>query len=417
MRPAGVSPMRVSTPPRTAIRRLAAGRAISFTGSEATWIALMVAIYASTHSTVWMSATLFVTIGASGLFTPLAGALGDRYDRRTVMVLSDIAAASVAAAMALAQAPALLVVLAFAGAVAQSPFFSASTAAIPNLVEPRDVAWANSTITLGRSTGSLLGPVLGGVLAGLISPSAVFVLTALCFAGSAALAWSVHGRFADPQREDAGRHRGLRAGVTFIAHEPVLRLILAAWVVLLVLLGPVLVAELPLAHSFGVGPAGYGLLVACWGAGGIAGAVAARHLVRRRERWTMIGGTLVIGAGFGTVAVAPVFGLALAGMLAAGCAEGAVSVAEQGILQRRTPDAVRSRATAVTEAAMLAAFALSFPPAGFLIELIGVRGVYAMAAVGGLLAGVVLVPAMRRLAEPAAEPSPLQAVSGTVTNP
>src|SRR5215469_1396564 len=101
--------MAVSTAPRTAIRRLATGRAISFTGSEATWIALMVAIYASTHSTVWMSATLFLTIGASGVFTPLAGALGDRYDRRAVMVLSDLAAAAVAAAMALAHAPALLV--------------------------------------------------------------------------------------------------------------------------------------------------------------------------------------------------------------------------------------------------------------------------------------------------------------------
>jgi hypothetical protein len=44
----------VSTPPRTAIRRLATGRAISLTGSEATWIGLMVAIYDATGSTVWM---------------------------------------------------------------------------------------------------------------------------------------------------------------------------------------------------------------------------------------------------------------------------------------------------------------------------------------------------------------------------
>ncbi|MGN6377602.1 MAG: MFS transporter [Gaiellales bacterium] len=404
------------TPPRTAIRRLATGRAVSFTGSEATWIALMVAIYASTHSTVWMSATLFVTIGASGLFTPIAGALGDRYDRRIVMVASDLAASAVAVALALAHAPALLVVLAFAGAVAQSPFFSASTAAIPNLVEATDVAWANSTIALGRSAGSLIGPVLGGVLAGLVNPSAVFLVNAVCFAGSAALVWSVRGRFADPQREDAHEHRGLRAGATFIAREPVLRLMLAAWVVLLLLLGPVLVAELPLAHSFGVGSAGYGLLVACWGGGGIAGAVLARRLVRQHERWTMIGGTMVIGAGFGLVALAPVFELALIGMLAAGCAEGAVSVAEQGILQRRTPDAVRSRATAVTEAGMLAAFALSFPPAGFLIQLIGVRGVYAMAAIGGLLAGAVLVPAMRRLADaPGPYVTQVQPVSDTVT--
>ena len=84
------------TPPRIAIRRLAAARVISVTGSEAGWIALMVAIYAATHSTVWMSAALFVSIGASGLFTPLLGALGDRIDRRRVMIASELAAAGVA---------------------------------------------------------------------------------------------------------------------------------------------------------------------------------------------------------------------------------------------------------------------------------------------------------------------------------
>src|SRR5207244_4172332 len=90
----------VPTPPRTAIRRLAAARVISVTGSEAAWIGLMVAIYAATHSTVWMSAALFVTIGASGISTPLLGALGDRFDRRRVMIGSELAAAAVAAAMA-----------------------------------------------------------------------------------------------------------------------------------------------------------------------------------------------------------------------------------------------------------------------------------------------------------------------------
>ena len=72
---------------------------------------------------------------------------------------------------------------------------------------------------------------------------------------------------------------------------------------------------------------------------------------------TMVGGCAVIGAGFAVVAFAPAFGFALAGMATAGLAEGSVSVSEQGILQRRTPDAVRSRATAATEAAILGAVA------------------------------------------------------------
>ena len=105
----------------------------------------------------------------------------------------------------------------------------------------------------------------------------------------------------------------------------------------------------------------------------------------------------MIGAGFAVVAVAPAFGFALAGMATAGLAEGSVSVSEQGILQRRTPDAVRSRATAATEAAILGAFALSFPAAGFLINLIGVRGVYLLAGAGCAVSALILIPAMREL--------------------
>jgi MFS family permease len=111
----------------------------------------------------------------------------------------------------------------------------------------------------------------------------------------------------------------------------------------------------------------------------------------------MVVGCAFVGAGFGVIAAAPVFGVALAGMAAAGIAEGAVTVSEQGILQRRTPDVVRSRATAASEAAAMGAFALSFPTAGFMLHLIGVRGVYVLAAVGCAVATLILIPAMREL--------------------
>ncbi len=385
------------TPPRIAVRRLAVARVISVTGTEATWIALMVAIYAATHSTAWMSAALFAAIGAEGAATSLLGTLGDRFDRRRVMIASELAAAVVAAGMAVAGSPIALVVLALMSAIAQSPYMSASTAAVPNLVEPHDVAWANSTISIGRNAGALLGPMLGGVVSGFVSPTAVFAANAACFALSAAMVWSVRGTFADPDRADAEEHTGIRAGFRFVLADPVLRLILLAWVVLLFLLGPILVAELPLARSFGVGSVGYGFLAACWGGGAIAGSFLGRRLAVRNERATMIVGCAVIGAGFAAVAAAPAFAFALAGMASAGLAEGAVTVSEQGILQRRTPDAVRSRATAATEAAAMSAFALSFPTAGFMLHLIGVRGVYVLAAAGCAVATLILIPAMRAL--------------------
>jgi MFS family permease len=394
------------TQPRIAIRRLAAARAISVTGSEATFIALMVAIYSATHSTVWMSAALFLIIGAQGVFTPLLGALGDAVDRRRVMIASELCAAAITGAMAVTGAPAALVTLAFFGAVAQSPFFSASTAAVPNLVSPSEVTWANSTISIGRNIGALLGPVLGGAAAGLLGPGFVFAANTVLVAGSAATIATVRGAFADPARREGDDHLDLRAGFRFVAAEPVLRLVTLAWIVLLSLLGPVLVAELPLARSFGMGAFGYGLISACWGGGAIVGSFLGPRIVRRDERLAMVAGCAVIGGGLATVAVAPVFAVVLLGMVSAGIAEGAVTVAEQGILQRRTPDAVRSRATAATEATAMVAYALSLPTAGLVIGAIGVRGAYLLAAGACAAAALILVAAMRALDAPRIEPTP-----------
>ena len=358
----------------------------------------MVAIYDATGSAAWMSATLLLTWGATGILTPFGGALGDRFDRRTVMIVSDIAAGTAIACLALTSTPAIMLPIALVSAAAQAPFYSASTAAVPNLVGADEIAWANGTVSVGRNAGQVLGPVMGGVLVGFVDPSVVFLLNAACFAASAALVRSVHGRFSDHATTDSDEHRGVRAGFRFLLGDPVLRMITLAWVVLLAGVGPILVAELPLARSFDVGSAGYGLLAGSWGAGAIAGSFLGQRLGSRRERAVMIASAAGMAAGFAVIGVAGWFAVVLSGMAFAGIAEGAGSVAEQGIVQRRTPDAVRSRVIAASEAALLIAFAASFGFAPPIINIAGVQGTYLIAAAASVAAAAILVPAMRGLA-------------------
>jgi MFS family permease len=364
------------------------------TGGEAAYIALMVAIYDRTGSAAWMSVTLMLTIGAMGVLTPFGGVLGDRFDRRRVMIGSDIAAGVAVACLALVHAPAVMLVFALLSAAAQAPFYAASTAAVPNLVEAADLEWANATMAIGRNAGQVLGPVLGGVLVAAVGSSTVFVIQAACFAASAGLVASVRGRFAEAA---APEHRGIRVGFRFLADDRVLRMITLAWVVVLAGVGPVLVAELPLARSFGVGSVGYGMLAGSWGSGAIVGSLLGGRLAGRIERRLLVASAVGMTIGFATVSLAGVFALALAGMAAAGIADGAGGVAEQGILQRRTPDAVRARVLAASEALLLVAFALSFTLAGPVIAVAGVRGAYAVAAVACAGAVGILAIAMREL--------------------
>ena len=90
---------------RSAVRRLALARLISVTGGAAAFAALNFTIYEQTRSAAWLSASLLLTFGVSGLFAPIGGVLGDRFDRKRVMIVSDLAGAACFGAMAFSQEP------------------------------------------------------------------------------------------------------------------------------------------------------------------------------------------------------------------------------------------------------------------------------------------------------------------------
>ncbi len=386
------------TPPTSArrrdVRRLAGAHLISLTGSEAAFTALTFTIYQRTGSAGWAAAALFLACGTLGVLSPVAGSLGDHFDRRRVMIASDLARAVCFASLAFVHSPASLLGLAFLAAAAASPFYSAAQASVPNLVGPEDVAWANGTVSMGMNVGYTLGPMLGGVLVAAVGAPTVFLLNAISFVASAGLVRVVRGSFTGG-REDAGAHRGMRAGFRFIARDAVLRRIMLAFVVFLLAVGSVLVANLPLARGFHVGAAGYGLLLTAWGVGALPGAWAARRLGERTERRALVGFSFLTALALASVSVLPVFTPIILALFVAGASDGIVDVAAMGIFQRRTPDAVRSRVLAVLDGALMVAFAVSFLFAGALVEAFGPRAAYAVAGAGCLVAAILLVPLLR----------------------
>jgi MFS family permease len=385
----------VSIPSRSAARRVALARGISLTGTSAASTALVVVIYQQTHSPKWVAAALLLTLGALGLLSPLGSSLGDRFDRRKVMIFSDLAGVACFAAMALIHRPGPLLAVAFVSAVVETPFFPAASGAVPNLVPVGDLAWANSTVALGSNIGYLVGPALGGALAGALGGPTVFALNAVSFAVSAWLVSTAHGRFS-AEREDASDHRGVLAGFRFIAADPVLALMTVSAAVFALTVGSVLVAELPLATLFGAGAFGYGLLSTGWGTGALLGSLCGRWITDRTRWSVLVVGCSVTGAGFASVSVAPAFGFALGALFVAGASDGLVDVAFETVYQIRSPDQVRSRVMGALETVFLLGLAISFPFAGALIAAFGPRVAYAIAGVGSVCAGALMIPLLRR---------------------
>jgi predicted MFS family arabinose efflux permease len=163
-----------------------------------------------------------------------------------------------------------------------------------------------------------------------------------------------------------------------------------------------MVADAPLAEHFGAGSAGFGLLIACWGLGSVLGSLLGRKLTERTEPlWLVLGavGIAVSGAG---IFFARTFPVVLVCLLVMGVSDGITIVAEQGIMMRRSPDAVRSRVTAGFEALLSIGIAIAYIFAGPVLKALGAQGVYGIGGVSAGAAAIILLPLVRVQRENAA---------------
>jgi MFS family permease len=368
-------------------RRLALGRLISISGGSAAYIAIVAALYGQTHSAIWVSAAIFASVVASVASAPPAGWIGDRFDRRRVLIGADLGAAAVSLAMALTGQPIALVVLLGISSVAQSPFEPASAAALPNLVEPEQVGRANALVAATTSAGYLVGPLLGGVVLGAgASAAALFAIDAATFVVSAVLVASIRRPFGTGATHE---HPGVLAGFRVIAREPRLRWPVLAGMVSLIGVGIVDVASYPLSLHLHGGTQGYGAMTALLGGGGLLGAALAARVLRSGSQRVLVWSFAAGAAGLGLAGAAPVLAVGLGGMALAGAGRGLGDVAATTLIQERASDEVRSRVFAAQDGAAHAAFSVSAFSGGLLVQLVSARGAFAAATAFGLAAAVI----------------------------
>ena len=315
-------------------RRLALGRLVSLSGGSAAYIALVAAIYGETGSALWISAAIFSSVVGSVVSAPFAGWVGDRFDRRRVLISTDLAAAAVSLAMAAtSQYAVALVILLGASSISQAPFEPASAAALPNIVPEADVARANGLVAATSSAAYLLGPLAGGALLALgASAATVFVVDAASFVFSALVIAMIRQPFG---RGAVDEHPGALAGARLIAADSALRVPVVAGMVSLLGIGIVDVASYPLSLDLGGGAEGYGAMTALLGGGGLVGAALAGRALRSRPATVLALAFAGGAAGLALAGAAPVLVLALAGMGIAGAGRGLGDVAAITLIQAR----------------------------------------------------------------------------------
>ncbi|WP_255594089.1 MFS transporter [Achromobacter sp. ES-001] len=235
-----------------------------------------------------------------------AGVLADRMSRKALMTGAEcVRAASLLVLLALLWMGALnltwLAALGFLGAVGTVAYNVSAPALVPRLVRAGDLANANRWLELARSCAFSAGPAAGGALVGWMGAPIAYVLAttlsllaAVCLAGLPQEAGSDAGapaRDAPPVAAPLrpGIVAQLREGAAFVTAHALLRPVLitavffnTAWFILQAVYVAYAIDRL------GLSATGVGITLGVYGAGMLAGALAAPWLARRLSFGAMI---------------------------------------------------------------------------------------------------------------------------------
>jgi MFS family permease len=290
-------------------------------------------------------------IPAFGLFLA-TGHTADRYDRRTVTALAQLAQAVPMTILAVANGSgwltsSLLLAAVFIIGTGRAFEQPSLQSILPNIVPANDLPRAIAASTSASQTAIVAGPALGGILISL-SPTLVYGACALLWLSSCLAMRGIAMERTVAQRQPADL-KTLFSGFSYIArHKVVLGAILLD--LFAILLGNAM-ALLPVfaRDIFLSGPLSYGALRAAPAAGALAMAVVlTRWPIARRVGAAMFISVAIFGVGTILLALSPSLLFAIAVMGVVGAADVVSVVIRQTLVQLHTPDEMRGRVYAVS---------------------------------------------------------------------
>ncbi len=298
--------------------RYRVARLVSLLGSQLSWLAFPLLVLAIGGGPARAGLVVSCALGTRlGCQLP-AGYLADRFARRTSMICADLLRMTAFASIPLAAAldsltyPQLLAIAVIEGG-GTAVFSASATALLRDIVPAEQFSRAVGQTQATAGTMALIGPALGGMCFAL-SRILPFILDAASYLISAVL---LAGLMARPVPMTIGNmDRQVTAGLRWLRNQPqVLRMMVFAAVINLSATAAqtAMVVEL---RERGTPGEAIGVMMACAGAGGVAGAACARRIIEHLDATRLclgLGAAWVAGfAAFAAMPAAWVVGPALA---------------------------------------------------------------------------------------------------------
>lgn len=345
-------------------------------------IALFFLILEYTGSEFLLGVLFTVRMLSFALLQPIIGLLADRFNRKTLMVVSNLAQSVLALGFLLVDGPEDMVwMLGLSGVMMMlhGSYMTAERAALPNVVDEADLATANALDAASWSTALCIGAMLGGVVVSVWGVDAAFIIDSITFLIGTLFLINLKL----PQERDidmdgplfSTAFRNIVKGWKRIRSEPRLFRIVfakASWNiaggglagVFLVLMG---------ADITGFGAAfGFGLFFFARGLGTGLGPILARNVFTNPNRWPSLVGQLIVGSGFFYLLVGMTLDinlwLTVILVVIAHSASGANWVLSTILTQQWVEDEIRGRVFSTDMLILSLAFSASTSVAGYLME-------------------------------------------------
>lgn len=362
-----------------AFTRLWIGQLVSNLGDWFNTVAVLALVYDLTHSGLSTGLIIIASTLPAFLLTPYAGAVVDRFDRRKIMIVADVARGVMALGMLLVRSADTIWVLYVFSAllIAFASFFGpAESAALPNLVAADELISANALSSATWGLMLAVGAAVGGVVIAAIGRDAAFVVNSASFFFSAAMVFSIRKSFGEPGHRHGAQDghsawQDFRASLGFLWSQPQVLSSVLVKTGIGFAGGIILLLTVFAQDVFMMGAAGVGLLYSARGLGVLLGPYFARPLVGHdliKMRKAILISFVLAGVGYLAFSSTSMFIVAALCVMMAHMFTGILWTMSSTMLQLLTPDRLRGRVFALDFGTNTVTTALSTFLVGVLLE-------------------------------------------------
>jgi MFS family permease len=360
---------------------LLSGQLVSAIGDQAHFMALPLIVLALTGSATQAGFVLGLNTLSFLAFGLIAGALVDRWDRKATMIWCELGravlTAGVAAALWLNQltTPQLYATAVLAG-ILTTLFQVANTAALPNVVGPRQLSAALGYSQSAASAVGIFGASLAGALYA-VGRAVPFAVNAVSFAVSAASLRLMRARFQVDRQDVPTTSRlttEIREGLGWLWRQPVIRFLTLVSAADKVRYGAGYLLIITLARQVGASPLWIGVIFSGAAVGAMAGALVSDRATRRFPL-----GRIAVVMLWLEALMFPLYALAPNPLLLAAVAAAESLVAPIYAVAMTThqlaitPDELRGRATSAVSTLTTGALSIGTLAGGALITTLGAK--------------------------------------------